>query len=259
MKIGVRILCAVAFAFAVCMAAETLTNSSIVDLHKLGLGEAVIVEKIKTSQCNFDTSTDALKKLKEAGIPDSVLAAMISGGGRKSVKEGGDPNDPLAPHATGVYLYQVVDGKPKMIAMSSSSVERVKSGGGWGMAYGATAKSRAVISGLSANLQLNDSRPTFYFYLTEGLESMASSPDQFALCQFELKKDKNERRLVIGKANWGGSSFGVDPKSMREFTSEKVAEGIFKVVPNASLAPGEYAFVLASGGGVSRMYDFGIK
>lgn len=263
MKTGVRIL---TLAFVVCsfvvgvvLAGETLSNDSIIDLHKLGLGDSVIVEKIKTSSCNFDTSTDALKKLKDAGIGDTVLAAMISGGGAKSVKAGGDSNDPLAPHSTGVYLYQTVDGKPKMVTMASSQVERVRSGGGWGMAYGGTSKQRAVLGGLSAGMQLSERRPVFYFYLTEGLESMASSPNQFALCQFELKKDKNERRLVVGKASWGGASFGVDAKSMRDFTTEKVGEGIFKVVPNNDLAPGEYAFVLASGGGVSRMFDFGVK
>jgi hypothetical protein len=259
MKMGVRILSAAVFAFAVCMAAETLTNDSIVELHKLGLGDAVIVEKIKTSTCTFDTGTDALKKLKDAGISDTVIAAMISGGGVKSVKEGGDPNNPLAPHATGIYLYQTVDGKPKMTLIGGSAVERMRSGGGWGVGWGGTAKSRAVLNGLSASLQLSERRPTFYFYLTEGMESMANSPSQFALCALELKKDKQERRLVVGKYTWGGASFGVDQKSMRPFSSEKVAEGIFKVVPDADLPPGEYAFVLPSGAGVSRMFDFGVK
>jgi hypothetical protein len=259
MRTILNVLAIVAAAWTVCLAKETLTNDSILELHKLGLGDAVIVEKIKTTTCNFDTSTAALKQLKEAGISDTVLAAMISGGGVKSVKEGGDPNDPLTPHATGIYVYQLEDGKPKMTPLGGSAVDRVRSGGHWGAAWGGTAKSRAVLSGLNADLQLTERRPTFYFYLSEGLESLAGSPNQFSLCELEQKKEKQERRLVIGKAGLGGSSFGVDSKSVRAFTSEKVANGIYKVIPSADLAPGEYAFVLPSGGSVGRMFDFAIK
>src|ERR1035437_9956234 len=57
--------------------AETLTNDSIIQLHKLALADSTIVAKIKTSTCNFDTSVDALKILKDAGISDEVLQAML--------------------------------------------------------------------------------------------------------------------------------------------------------------------------------------
>jgi len=247
------------FIASIAFTAETLTNSSIVDLHKLGLGETVIVEKIKASTCTFDTSTDALKKLKDAGVSDTVIAAMISGSGPKSVAAGGDPNDPKSPHPTGIYVVRTVDGKTTMATVGASLVTGVRTAGGWGVGWGGTAKSRAVLEGLSAPLQLSAGRPTFYFYLTAGMDSIASSPEQFALVQLELKKDKNERRLVVGKAGWGGAKFGVDQKSMRPFSTEKIAEGIYKVTPDADLAAGEYAFVLPAGGSVSRMFDFGVR
>jgi hypothetical protein len=37
----------------------------------------IVIAKIKASQCQFDTSPDTLKQLKEAEVPDSVILAMI--------------------------------------------------------------------------------------------------------------------------------------------------------------------------------------
>jgi hypothetical protein len=44
---------------------------------KAGLDEAVILAKIMATPARFDTRTDALIELKQAGVPDRVLAAMV--------------------------------------------------------------------------------------------------------------------------------------------------------------------------------------
>jgi hypothetical protein len=54
-----------------------LTNKDVLDLHKAGLPEQVLVAKIKSSQINFDTSPSQLKELKAAGLPDAVILAMV--------------------------------------------------------------------------------------------------------------------------------------------------------------------------------------
>ena len=54
-----------------------LTNKDVLDLHKAGLPEQVLVAKIKSSQTNFDTSPSQLKELKAAGLADSVILAMV--------------------------------------------------------------------------------------------------------------------------------------------------------------------------------------
>jgi hypothetical protein len=56
--------------------AEVLTNSDVVKMVKAKLGDGIVISKIKTSACNFDTSVDALVKLKEAGVSDPVIQAM---------------------------------------------------------------------------------------------------------------------------------------------------------------------------------------
>jgi hypothetical protein len=54
-----------------------LINKDIVELTRLGLSADVIVAKIKASPTNFDTSPTALSELKTAGVPDSVILAMV--------------------------------------------------------------------------------------------------------------------------------------------------------------------------------------
>jgi hypothetical protein len=44
---------------------------------KAGLPPKVLVAKIDRSPGNFDTSPDVLKQLKEAGVHDSIILAMV--------------------------------------------------------------------------------------------------------------------------------------------------------------------------------------
>ena len=57
--------------------AKTLTDSDVLALVESKLAPEVIVEKIKASECDFDTSPEALRKLKDAGVPDSLLLVMV--------------------------------------------------------------------------------------------------------------------------------------------------------------------------------------
>jgi len=67
-----------------------LTNDKVIKMASVKLGDAVILGKIKTSQCNFDTSTDALIKLKQAGVSDTVLQAMIEAGAQSNRSASGE-------------------------------------------------------------------------------------------------------------------------------------------------------------------------
>jgi hypothetical protein len=54
-----------------------LSNNNIVGMVKAGIGSEIIVAKIKSSSCAFDTSPAALKQLKDDGVPDNVVLAMV--------------------------------------------------------------------------------------------------------------------------------------------------------------------------------------
>lgn len=54
-----------------------LNNNDVVGMVKAGIGSEIIVAKIKSSSCAFDTSPATLKQLKDDGVPDTVILAMV--------------------------------------------------------------------------------------------------------------------------------------------------------------------------------------
>ena len=57
--------------------ASILRNQDIVDMSKAGLPDSVLIAKINSSSCEFDTTVARLKELKGSGVPDAVLLAMV--------------------------------------------------------------------------------------------------------------------------------------------------------------------------------------
>lgn len=57
--------------------ALALTNKDILDMLGAGLTAEVVIAKLKSSKCDFDTSPNALKALKPANVPDGVILAMV--------------------------------------------------------------------------------------------------------------------------------------------------------------------------------------
>ena len=56
---------------------QALTNSDVVGMVKAGISPEIIVAKIKNTPCSFDTSPAVLKELKDAGLTDNVILAMV--------------------------------------------------------------------------------------------------------------------------------------------------------------------------------------
>lgn len=58
-------------------AVTPLSNKDVLEMVRANLLADVIVAKIKASACDFDTSPAALQQLKNGGVPDAVLLAMV--------------------------------------------------------------------------------------------------------------------------------------------------------------------------------------
>jgi len=56
---------------------NTLTNDDIISLTEKKLPTNLIIQKIKTSTCTFNTSTDELIKLTNAGVSEEVILLMM--------------------------------------------------------------------------------------------------------------------------------------------------------------------------------------
>lgn len=263
-------------------AQETMKNSDVISLVKAGLSSSIIIDKIRTSKSDFDLSTDALILLKQAGVPDDVVGAMLSAKtGVTSTPQNTaaqaaaiDPNDPMAPHDYGIYMFEERDGSRKMTQMMPAVSQQNRTGGGFTASvtpFGlGKVKTKANLPGTTAKLQLNSVRPTFYFYLdnkTGGLNTASgipATPSEFALIRFNVRSDNRE--VTIAKSNAYGSKGGLSDEYVVEFNAEDLGNGIYKVTPSKDLKNGEYAFYLLNSGNATagaaigaKFFDFGVK
>ncbi|HEX7288566.1 MAG TPA: hypothetical protein VF532_20445 [Candidatus Angelobacter sp.] len=267
------------------VAAQTpnaLTNQTVLDMVTAKLPADLIVTKIQTSPANFDLSTDALVKLNQSGVPSEVIKAMMQKSSASSTTAAAvapvapsDPNDPNAPHDPGIYVFYSDGRQRKLVMLEPTVYTQGKSHGVFASAvtYGiAKVKWNAVVRNAHANVHISDQNPVFYFYFEEksaGLSHASfggtSTPNEFTLLKFEVKKDARETAVM--KMNAFGGSSGTDDKANVPFTFEKLRPGVYKVTAKAALANGEYCFLGSEGGGgafaagaaqASRLFDFGV-
>ena len=57
-----------------------LNNQDVIKMVKAGLSDTLIVAKIRSSKCQFDTSANALIQLKQSGVSDAVFKAVFGAG-----------------------------------------------------------------------------------------------------------------------------------------------------------------------------------
>ena len=107
-----------------------MDNAAVLALTKAGLGDPAILAKIRSSDADYQTGTDALLALRHDGVSSEVLAAMIEAQNAAGAAHlAPDSPDPAAAHPAGVYLLADWLPAPKMLAMRPIATARTKSGG----------------------------------------------------------------------------------------------------------------------------------
>jgi len=257
-----------------------LTKDQIIQMSKAGLGDDVIIAKIKAEPTPLKLSTDDLIQLKSAGVSDAVIRAILAPAAASAAPAASapaatpapppDPNDPNSPHDPGIYLLTTVrDGGKRMVLIDRAGSGHEKTANIWGHAFSygiSKAKLKAEVPGPHAAVRANVSKPEFYMYFPPtgnlGAADTITSPSQFSLLSLEVKKD--HRETAVAKVGFASASAGTDEKRTFKMDSEKVRPYVYRVTPDASLPAGEYAFVAATGmGGTAAassvaLYDFGI-
>lgn len=231
---------------------EVLTNDTVVAMKKGGLADAVILAKIRASQAKFDVSTPALIRLKEAGLSDQIIEAMVShaGPGRPpatGTAPAATPGPSGLPAASRESIFHAIGDKYVELMAAVSSVET-------NFAV-FTAKSELVLKGRKAEYRIADRKPVFF---------SAFAPNEVPLVKLKPGDSHDDRNLKISKgsfAPFGGThKFGVRSEDKVDVASEKDPRGFFRITPREPLTPGEYGFILTQGfaTGSGKIYDFGV-
>lgn len=239
-----------------------MDNTSVLKLKDAGLSEDLMVQTINASAGHYDTSTDAMIALKQQGLSDKVIGAMLS----KNANPNGPatqmpativlaaPPPPL-PGVTDVGVYYK-DKSGQWADVLSENVN-YKTGGVLKSAFSdgvVKGDLNGHLSGPASKLPLNTPLE-FAIYVLEG-----QTAGDYQLLHMHTHKDGREFRSVTGGVFHQSS--GAERDTIN-FEAKKVAPRVYVITLPPNLEKGEYGFLppgtmntgknLASSG---KMYTF---
>ncbi len=260
--------------------ANELTAEQVVQLVQAGLSEDLVIAKIKKNNKAFDLSTEQLLQLKKAGVSDNIIRLLMDPTAQPvaapvapltvatpqsqssntpaaptatlvTTPTVNDDNNPLAPHDSGIYLYdEDRNGNVKLVPLERAAYQGTRTSN----MLAIRRRVRAVLQGERAGIQTSE-RPVFYFYFEDRaaglgkglLGSYLTSPNQFSLVKLQVAK--GHRETLLAEIGILGGTKNTDDSAMVSFKTERIRAGLYKVTPNRNLVAGEYCFMASSGTG----------
>lgn len=225
-----------------------LTNQDIIAMARSKFDDATIVKTIQAFDANFDLSVPELMKLKDAGVTQTVIQAMLAktaGGSKGPLAE--PPSSPVTePMQVSANILEEVGvfvrRQGKLVAMEPEIVNWRTGGVFKAMATAGLDKGHVngFIAGPHSTFKLSSpgymapDGLEFYFHCAEG-----GSATEYQLLHFWEKSDRREFRAVTGGVLHAS---GGAKDNVTSFEYEKVAPRIYKIkVPR--LSAGEYGFL----------------
>jgi hypothetical protein len=256
---------------------KRLTNQDIISMVQLGLSDDVVIAKIRAmsvtgpDSVSFDTSTEGLRALKAANVPDSVIKVMINPAPLPTTVVTAstpitiDPN--LPPPEVGVYWKNGAN----FVLIQGQALTNAKVGGKAGSFFTDGLRNQhwdAYVEGPTSKNVVRERRPAFYIYVPDGTDS-----SDYVLLKLNKKDDRREFQVGSFGGISGGKS-GVKRDKEIPFKAEHVGIRMYRIILDAEFKPGEYAFFMGTGqsasmsgarggnrsGGVAsgRIYDFNV-
>jgi hypothetical protein len=252
MRRSISLLSLLVLPYLLLQGEEVLTNESITRLVKAGLGEDMIASMVKTQSTKFAMTPDDVIALKNAGVSDKVIAAMIEKGAGSKPAAGAEPALTLdgvpLPDELGVYYL-----KDKKFHSVTPEILNLRTARGAQMAVGVFANAKLkgwVTKPHSANILGPDTE--FVVKLPEGTD-----PAEYVRLTFEVKGDRREVELARGRIN---ISTGTQ-RSAIPFKSERLAKQTYRLKFGV-LKPGDYgllppgATISANASSAGKIYAF---
>jgi hypothetical protein len=232
----------------------TNTNDSVIKMVKAGMSDSIVIPTINSQPGQFSLSANDLIALKQAGVSDAVMAAMIAKDSPAPAPAAAAPAVSEYPTEIGVYFKQkgaYTEIQPEVVntktggVLKSIATDGIVKGDVNGHINGAHS-STSIVTPLE-----------FLIVVRSG-----DNPVEYQLLRLHSKSKYREFRSVTGgvfHASTGAS------RDLMEFQSVKVAPLTYRITLSSPLPPGEYGFLppgafasknLASSG---MMYTFSLK
>lgn len=235
--LGFVLLVALSVPLAHAQAGPEITNQRVIEMTKLGFGDEIIIAKIKTGTPKFSLSDNDLLALKQAGVSDKVIAAMLEASvlttARVTVGE-----EPLELHLLG---QSKVGGR--LGSMATFGVKSVK---------------------VKAYLQGPHASAFGHQYATIVIELPPNdSIENYILVRMDGKEDRRELEMAsIGGAV--GAKVGVRAEDIVPTSATPRGGNLYHLTPNSRLKRGEYLlYIIGSAdtikGIYGKGYDFSVE
>ncbi len=229
-----------------------MNNDSVVRMMKAGLGTELVLQTVNTQPGKYTLDADSVIALKQAGVPETVISAMMNRARRQITNV---PETPVAlaeVNEPGVY-YKDKQGRWTLM---ETEIVHVKSGGfvKSTLTHGIIKEDRnGVVHGRESKLLLP--RPIeFMIYTPEGI-----SVEEYDLLLFRLNsKDREFRTLTGGVIH----STGGAERDEVKFTPVKLAPHAYTFTLRKDTPGGEYGILPPGTGNVTnggKIYTFAIS
>lgn len=236
---------------------KTLTNESITRMVSAGLSDDLILQAIAAQPGQYTTDADALVDLKDAGVSERVITAMINKGRKRITPEGTSATDdpPPAPVSEvseiGAY-YKDRNGTWQPL---QTEVVHIKSGG-W---LKSTATHGIIKQDRNGHLNGRESKLALQAPI-EILVYAAPSVDiaEYDFIRFRINSDNREFRALTGGVF---HSTGGAQRDEVAFHPERVAARTWKFTVDRSVGGGEFGILPPGTGNVTnggKIYTFAI-
>lgn len=188
-------------------------NARIIEMTHKGLGDDVIIARIKASATKFDLSDDDLANLKKAGVSDAVVAAMIAS------------TQLTTPEVT-------IDGNP--IEVRTIGEQKVGGRLGHAVSFGIMSiKNKAYLQGQHASV-IASRNPVIEIELPAN-----DNIDNYIVVQMDDKGDRRE--IEMGSVGGTvGEKVGIRADRIVRTSATPIGGRRFRISPVKQLKKGEY-------------------
>jgi hypothetical protein len=236
-----------------------LTNDAIVKMSKAGLEDGIILQTVRSQPGEYKTGPDDLIALKEAGVSQAVITAMLA-------KNSGLETHPVAP----------VEVTPLSANSDDPGLYFKNLQGQWEAVGPELVKYRdggALKSLATNNIIKKDengvvSGPKSHLKVSPGTEMMILAPSmqvdavEYVILRFHEKSDRREFRVKTG--NVFHSETGADRDAL-DIPIHKVSSRLFGFTVPRDLQKGEYGVLAPGSAGApgiahaGKIYTFSIS
>jgi hypothetical protein len=231
--------------------APAMDNDSVMKMAKAGLGDDLIIETINTQPGQYVVDANALVVLKNGGVSDRVITAMINKGRRQITNVPEKPIELSDVNEIGVYYK---DRTGKWIAIEPEIVH-IKSGGFLKstVTHGIIKEDRnGHLNGRESKLALKCPIEVL-IYMPEGVAA-----SEYDFLRFRIHSDNREFRVLTGGVIH--STGGADRDEVK-FNPVRTAPHTYQFTVDQSTGGGEYGILPPGTGNVTnggKIYTFAI-